>query len=192
MGSQLRIRGTVFPAYAGVFPAPQARTRRRSCLPRIRGGVSPFIVISIALIMSSPHTRGCFLTLRQDCSPIAVFPAYAGVFPPRSLKGLCRRSLPRIRGGVSDIPDTVDADSGSSPHTRGCFFWRDVDRWLTSVFPAYAGVFLTFGRLQIGSGSLPRIRGGVSAAPDVKFRMEASSPHTRGCFSGYLRQERGV
>ena len=51
-----------------------------------------------------------------------------------------------------------------------------------SVFPAYAGVFLSAYARAAGLGSLPRIRGGVSKKGEVKQIGIWSSPHTRGCF----------
>ena len=50
----------VFPAYAGVFLPLADTSAPGSSLPRIRGGVSLQDGGHILVILSSPHTRGCF------------------------------------------------------------------------------------------------------------------------------------
>ena len=51
-----------------------------------------------------------------------------------------------------------------------------------TVFPAYAGVFLSSSWPPWSPRRLPRIRGGVSLGFDPCEIPEGSSPHTRGCF----------
>ena len=70
-------------------------------LPRIRGGVSVGILKRRGEVLSSPHTRGCFLFRQASVPRRAVFPAYAGVFLNSKEKAKWLKSLPRIRGGVS-------------------------------------------------------------------------------------------
>ena len=53
---------------------------------------------------------------------------------------------------------------------------------LSSVFPAYAGVFPSKCGYKTFAKRLPRIRGGVSARKAPSVPHEGSSPHTRGCF----------
>ena len=98
-------------------------------------------------------------------------------------------SLPRICGGVSCLAVTGQYLLLSSPHMRGCFCCRHSMLSDNLVFPAYAGVFLTSGRLQIGSESLPRICGGVSMNTHTGKRYQESSPHMRGCFLQLLRRQ---
>ena len=70
--------------------------------------------------------------------------------------------LPRIRGGVSGQFVIKEEVTGSSPHTRGCFYRPGIYEGAESVFPAYAGVFPLLMRLKTDDFRLPRIRGGVS------------------------------
>ncbi len=70
----------VFPAYAGVFRRPGARSTSRPSLPRVRGGVPPLRGLPPPGPRSSPRTRGCSLEREPRVDPAAVFPAYAGVF----------------------------------------------------------------------------------------------------------------
>ena len=153
----------VFPAYAGVFLRYPVHFPRPCRLPRIRGGVSRRPPRSKSGTRSSPHTRGCFRREGGGKRRRPVFPAYAGVFPA-IIKAIKRPfSLPRIRGGVSSSPQVEAVSRSSSPHTRGCFLPLDSVLVGVVVFPAYAGVFLAARSAQKKAGSLPRIRGGVSA-----------------------------
>ena len=111
----------VFPAYAGVFLSLSIFKISKGGLPRIRGGVSCCRILLWRCSRSSPHTRGCFQpACRHHCN-LPVFPAYAGVFPPRPVATQRKRRLPRIRGGVSSSTMPVSCLYLSSPHTRGCF-----------------------------------------------------------------------
>ena len=111
----------VFPAYAGVFPSMKSDQASFLGLPRIRGGVSrPGMLVS-GKHMSSPHTRGCFLTYGLNEKKRLVFPAYAGVFPAHRILHNSEYGLPRIRGGVSQHLLIYRSKPMSSPHTRGCF-----------------------------------------------------------------------
>ena len=163
-----------------MFPVLKYMFRWRWSLPRIRGGVSYYCVFIARAFGSSPHTRGCFLLFRFCRHCVFVFPAYAGVFLCLSLSAYSALSLPRIRGGVSPVRSGDDREKKSSPHTRGCFFHEEPRPLAPSVFPAYAGVFLT-GQISISAiRRLPRIRGGVSYVKTLADRIGKSSPHTRG------------
>ena len=72
---------TIFPAYAGVFPLTRRPPLPWWNLPRIRGGVSPAEMAEPGVLVSSPHTRGCFPSAKEVTSSGSIFPAYAGVFP---------------------------------------------------------------------------------------------------------------
>ena len=151
-------------------------------LPRIRGGVSRGLCRAGEGAWSSPHTRGCFSMIDTDDQRRAVFPAYAGVFRTSAGFDFVWKRLPRIRGGVSEGSAGDRRRRRSSPHTRGCFLFRQASAPRRAVFPAYAGVFLSItGSLATAMG-LPRIRGGVSTIGYSRIRAWWSSPHTRGCF----------
>ena len=130
----------VFPACAGVVPAPQPHIWRPSSLPRMRGGGPQMPVRSTTRRMSSPHARGWSHTCKAHNARASVFPACAGVVPwPRSLtrKSYC---LPRMRGGGPRQSSGGIQEISSSPHARG---WSPpIIRWHPRdlVFPACAGV----------------------------------------------------
>ena len=74
---------TVFPARAGVFLQHLPTDGQSNGFPRASGGVSAIASVEACERTFSPRERGCFYTL-TDTQPIAVvFPARAGVFPPR-------------------------------------------------------------------------------------------------------------
>ena len=151
-------------------------------LPRIRGGVSLVQPVFRGFALSSPHTRGCFFPYNHLMKKGDVFPAYAGVFPSTMFLRFSAVSLPRIRGGVSAMIQAFLHHAESSPHTRGCFQKGGLRNPPGNVFPAYAGVFLTFSLFMVNGWGLPRIRGGVSCLYPWRDYRQLSSPHTRGCF----------
>ena len=53
-------------------------------------------------------------------------------------------------------------------------------RDLFSLFPAYAGVILTFGHFVVTFGTFPRIRGGDPLMIQAEQTWDNFSPHTRG------------
>ena len=161
----LREDQAVFPAYAGVFPFSAFSGMDTKGLPRIRGGVSSAVCSCSRAGWSSPHTRGCFFITWINANAKKVFPAYAGVFLLPTAPALGSFGLPRIRGGVSGDIMPGKPDLESSPHTRGCFLPAERDGSAGSVFPAYAGVFLSESRLIDAYAGLPRIRGGCFFTP---------------------------
>ena len=132
----------VFPAYAGVFLPRDGILQTWISLPRIRGGVSMKDSSMAAVVLSSPHTRGCFCRRAYHLRRNDVFPAYAGVFLINFIIQILQGGLPRIRGGVSIAVMICQPPPGSSPHTRGCFCHVGPRKKRPEVFPAYAGVFL--------------------------------------------------
>ena len=112
---------------------------------------------------------------------ISVFPAYAGMFRPRRLRPTLGACFPRIRGDVPSGCLVAPQGGGFSPHTRGCSCASVGFEKPTSVFPAYAGMFLASHAVMIQSFGFPRIRGDVPfLLPDL-IMAKAFSPHTRGC-----------
>ena len=91
-------------------------------------------------------------------------------------------TLPRTRGGVSEIEVEDPVDQPSSPHPRGCFLEMKGEVVAKCLFPAPAGVFLPTEMSPTGNSALPRTRGGVSVAAVHASRLQLSSPHPRGCF----------
>ncbi len=139
------------------------------------------------MLVSSPHTWGCFLIQIHHRHRDSVFPTHVGVFPALSLLRLASRCLPHTRGGVSMGCSVRAANEASSPHTWGCFRLFFISFILRYVFPTRVGVFLIgvpFVGPEIG---LPHTRGGVSVISALFQRRPPSSPHAWGCFSCMVR-----
>ena len=133
----------VFPAYAGMF---------HSVCP---GGHVYYLF--------SPHTRGCSAGRAGRVFPPWVFPAYAGMFRGAVGRYGRRRGFPRIRGDVPATGSGLVLVGAFSPHTRGCSVWGMAHHLGFTVFPAYAGMFLTAPASTSKKPRFPRIRGDVPA-----------------------------
>ena len=152
----------VFPAYAGMFRGKNVNFSRFPCFPRIRGDVPLGSSRPIPHFWFSPHTRGCSVGWKKNlwrtwvfphtrgCSDLkdfrkssrSVFPAYAGMFRLRGYYLPHQGCFPRIRGDVSMFERHGLELAVFSPHTRGCSSAAPRPRRRTTVFPAYAGIFL--------------------------------------------------
>ena len=94
-------RGSVFPTCVGVFPESRTAVRSKTCLPHVRGGVSPSQSslnfggcglphvrggVSIGrphvghALKSSPRAWGCFSRKKLTFLLFGVFPTCVGVF----------------------------------------------------------------------------------------------------------------
>ena len=175
--------------------------------PRIRGEHGFAWEGFLALIRSSPHTRGARLNGENKGVSCGIIPAYAG-------STLCRRrhpprkpDHPRIRGEHSSFSAQSPLSKGSSPHTRGAPGARRSSSTAISDHPRIRGEhgFRAASRGGRG-GSSPHTRGARSAASRLSYpwmdhpriRGEhlviavdwdlaaGSSPHTRGAL-GELR-----
>ncbi len=134
------------------------------------------------MLVSSPHTWGCFLITEENIKSGLVFPTHVGVFLKWFHASTIFVSLPHTRGGVSMGCSVRAANEASSPHTWGCFRLFFISFILRYVFPTRVGVFLIgvpFVGPEIG---LPHTRGGVSLQLAVELTDAGSSPHVWGCF----------
>ena len=68
-----------------------------------------------------------------------------------------------------------------SPHTRGCSDSLQIVGTQPLVFPAYAGMFLSYPWIYASIRGFPRIRGDVPSTGLRVFSRIPFSPHTRGC-----------
>ena len=152
----------VFPAYAGMFPAPKRTEAQHRSFPRVCGDVSPPMILQESSTRFSPRMRGCFLRLRRIAQSFFVFPAYAGMFPKRGDVWILGVRFPRVCGDVSQGSPFSTMIRRFSPRMRGCFL--DVARWIfrAAVFPAYAGMFLNSSQSSLLTSGFPRVCGDVS------------------------------
>ena len=155
---------SVFPTCVGVFPWSLSRRLCFMSLPHVRGGVSGQNSSSSSRSMSSPRAWGCFHQLPTYTKSPVVFPTCVGVFLFRPRSHLCSRSLPHVRGGVSDDKLIESIELESSPRAWGCF----PGACARNVPPC----------------GLPHVRGGVSPRQFLPHPHPASSPRAWGCFPG--------
>ena len=110
----------VFPACAGMFPAPHGVAPLLPCFPRVRGDV-PSVWVSIAEPFSfSPRARGCSLKTLTYRTARAVFPACAGMFRSKAATKRTVRRFPRVRGDIPFRLFSAIMRLGFSPRARGC------------------------------------------------------------------------
>ena len=128
--------------------------------PRIRGEHESAINQAEKSKGSSPHTRGARQVVGTGWGPLRIIPAYAGSTWIIVTRQAPARDHPRIRGEHDGHGRQADAQTGSSPHTRG----------------ALADGALT----QMSIGDHPRIRGEHQEALVGILGHAGSSPHTRG------------
>ena len=113
--------GPSWPAHAGVFPCCLLMGLSWSALPRPRGGISVSIEAMPDEDGSSPPTRGYFHLQSERSASLQLFPAHAGVFPGFVIWASAGSTLPRPRGGISQVLALLNLTGGSSPPTRGYF-----------------------------------------------------------------------
>jgi len=93
-----RLRGSVYPACAGIDPYEPSDCREGRSLPRMRGDRPLFVLVAVAEAMFTPHARG---STTQPPSPIFscfVYPACAGIDPSCPSPKPQLLCLPRMRG----------------------------------------------------------------------------------------------
>ena len=111
----------VFPTCVGVFPEGKREKRSYTCLPHVRGGVSPLEGNARTAELSSPRAWGCFCSMTRWRKPAPVFPTCVGVFPAPDACVCSTVRLPHVRGGVSASRFSELVIFVSSPRAWGCF-----------------------------------------------------------------------
>ena len=131
---------------------------------------------------SSPRAWGCFPPWRSRSRRKRVFPTCVGVFHTVKDNIRLSKSLPHVRGGVSDSCISLLLRKSSSPRAWGCFLSVKSTGPGTSVFPTCVGVFLVAYKNATDRPCLPHVRGGVSNGTNTWLTVEESSPRAWGCF----------
>ena len=149
--------------------------------PRMRGDVPHMSSSRSTGRLFSPHARGCsyYESMRKKNTP--VFPACAGMFPSLTLTSIRLACFPRMRGDVPTFIFAVEGHLEFSPHARGCSAMASSAAMGARVFPACAGMFLSFSLAPRLAMCFPRMRGDVPKTEVSKAYMLLFSPHARGC-----------
>ena len=148
--------------------------------PRIRGERLAKSPRNSHTAGSSPHTRGTHSARLADPQDDRFIPAYAGNAPVSAAARLPATVHPRIRGERVNAGNGKNADTGSSPHTRGTPIIRKAAYLKCRFIPAYAGNARSPAWQRPSPAVHPRIRGERLAAVSGLTARNGSSPHTRG------------
>ena len=145
-----------------MFPECFPQIPYRSCSPRVCGDVSSTENFYDLGSEFSPRMRGCFYCALPQGVILTVLPAYAGMFPIKSVLPPMPMSSPRVCGDVSMPDKSRFKRVGFSPRMRGCFLPRRI----------------AANRARRS----PRVCGDVSNASSPHLLRTQFSPRMRGCF----------
>ena len=129
---------------------------------------------------SSPHTRGLRRLEPAATGCERIIPAHAGFTPGRPGGPGTSRDHPRTRGVYALALPDEDAETGSSPHTRGLRDGRIRGLGGSRIIPAHAGFTTPSVTLLTWIPDHPRTRGVYARRMRWRSIRAGSSPHTRG------------
>ena len=177
----------LIPARTGSTESTRRASSRASAHPRLCGEYSDKNSSIMAVVGSSPLTRGTRV-IRVGCTHLlGLIPARAGNIHA-SGGGGGGGAAPRGGGGAHSGRTTQnDLQQGSSPLTRGtpCHWWRT--RGPCGLIPAREGNMVTPLRMLVGHPAHPRLRGEHYTSCFFAFHEQGSSPLTRGTRSALLQ-----
>ena len=122
----------IFPACAGVNPAPPVLSKGISDSPRMRGGQPARIVLMTLEAQFSPHVRGSTHETDTVNSDGMIHPACAGVNPPTDRLLCSYAHSPRMRGGQPDFVVDAYTTLFFPLHMQGCSFFTTQNAWRKS------------------------------------------------------------
>ena len=172
----------LFSAYAEVFLALGDHASSRDAFLCLRRGVSTMYRKNDSFGDFSLPTQRCFSSTRSARGAKTLFSAYAEVFPYTDLKAKVKEAFLCLRRGVSPSrPHGCGARRFSLP-TQRCFQSKCCRKPPTSLFSAYAEVFLSSTALSPSTGTFLCLRRGVSQAFDQPITPPGFSLPTQRCF----------
>ena len=166
-----------------MFPPGARAVRNRWCFPRASGDVPYVPRPEYDALAFSPRERGCSPTNPLRILGSMVFPARAGMFPSFGLLGGADSSFPRASGDVPEIHRQATARLLFSPRERGCSPSVQLHHQPPIVFPARAGMFLSFRMPPCFCPCFPRASGDVPYEGRLDGEQGQFSPRERGCSS---------
>ena len=134
--------GSLFSAYAEVFPRCGPACSAESAFLCLRRGVSPPSSLAVFLLCFSLPTQRCFLRITELELELRLFSAYAEVFLGHDVFVRSYSSFLCLRRGVSTIRDAFEPWEVFSLPTQRCFRPRLTLNPRRLLFSAYAEVFL--------------------------------------------------
>ena len=173
-------RRRLIPAHAGKTTAKKSSCLTATAHPRSRGENATFAASMMALIGSSPLTRGKPGTRMTAPTLSWLIPAHAGKTTRVVTATARRRAHPRSRGENSDPAYGRALSMGSSPLTRGKPRKGRARCPRRRLIPAHAGKTQRTARCCGGSRAHPRSRGENALISVMVGIAMGSSPLTRG------------
>ena len=177
--ASLRVWGLI-PAYAGSTVEVVDVRPGTGAHPRLRGEHIFSFQLGLALLGSSPLTRGARFVFGGFVIRHRLIPAYAGSTVEFPLFRCLPGAHPRLRGEHGLAPVYTGNTLGSSPLTRGAPARKVPPARAHGLIPAYAGSTTTARIYAAGLGAHPRLRGEHLLAVHVIALSTGSSPLTRG------------
>ena len=140
--------------------------------------------IILAMLGSSPLTRGKVPASPGLCSVRFIIPAYAGKSYTSELPTGQYEDHPRLRGEKQLNSHHETTHSGSSPLTRGKGQLKDLAPLVHRIIPAYAGKSQKIPLIKKRLEDHPRLRGEKKPVVQGPNSSKGSSPLTRGKVNG--------
>ena len=128
----------------------------------------------------TPHARGSTLFPFSGNVQDSVYPACAGIDRAIGPRRHHYNGLPRMRGDRPSLGAEKILPLTFTPHARGSTFTLEGRIYHPNVYPACAGIDLTYQDVQRIFGGLPRMRGDRPRLSEIRAQMEEFTPHARG------------
>ncbi len=170
----------VYPACAGIDPVTFADLWQALSLPRMRGDRPTLSLTTLSASPFTPHARGSTERTVAVERDIKVYPACAGIDPIERMVWCDHLGLPRMRG---DRPAILGPDGWFvlfTPHARGSTRLCSDGALPAPVYPACAGIDLSYMCSIASCRCLPRMRGDRPEKLAIEAFLESFTPHARG------------
>ena len=128
----------------------------------------------------SPHTRGCSANFWRAVKVVPVFPAYAGMFPDECCNQRHGCGFPCMRGDVPSLRLLASSPKPFSPRARGCSACCMLTAGMSTIFPAYAGMFRLSRWNRMRSPSFLHKHEDLPSLRTWNFSTGEYSPRKRG------------
>ena len=174
------IEQVVFPAHAGVIPLPTWVSPAIGCISRTCGGDPISFQNCLNFIEYFPHMRGWSRYYMSIKRKRKVFPAHAGVIPDATGVIDPITGISRTCGGDPYLFFYAVCIFEYFPHMRGWSYGGFIMCKLLKVFPAHAGVILSWSYTKVSMMCISRTCGGDPDQLKDLAGMVKYFPHMRG------------
>ena len=182
----------IIPALAGNTWGPAKQAHQWPDHPRSRGEYQPVATVVLAVLGSSPLSRGIRPWRRWRRCRCGIIPALAGNTKVFQATAGNMRDHPRSRGEYNRVANSPESLGGSSPLSRGIRFVFVCQGCHGRIIPALAGNTSIRPRSARSRPDHPRSRGEYGGGDAGVVVDPGSSPLSRGIHhSRYRRRHAG-